>query len=48
MFCYIQAPWGEFVEVPAAMGGKLVEIGAKQGSKINKGDVVAYIERAHE
>ena len=39
---------GEFVEVPAAMGGKLVEIGAKQGSKINKGDVVAYIERAHE
>ena len=48
VFCYIQAPWGEFVEVPAAMGGKLVEIGAKQGSKINKGDVVAYIERAHE
>ncbi len=45
-FCYIQAPWGEFVEVKAALGGKLVEVNAKQGSKIQKGDVVAYIERA--
>lgn len=36
VFCYIQAPWGEFVEVPADMGGKLVEIGAKQGSKVRK------------
>ena len=47
-FCYIQTPWGEFVAVPAALGGKLVEINAKQGSKINKGDVIAYIERNHE
>lgn len=43
--CYLQAPWGEFVEVPAALGGQLVEINAKQGSKINKGDVIAYIQR---
>ena len=44
-FCYILAPWGEFETVPAALGGKLVEINAKQGSKIRKGDVIAYIER---
>ena len=43
--CFVQAPWGEFVEVKAALGGKLVEINAKQGSKLQKGDVIAYIER---
>lgn len=48
VLCYIQAPWGEFVEVPAALGGKLVEINAKRGSKVQKGDVIAYIEREHE
>ena len=46
--CYIQAPWGEIVEVPAAIGGKLVEINAKRGSKVMKGDIIAYIERPHE
>ncbi|WP_337468614.1 biotin/lipoyl-binding protein [Hallella sp.] len=44
-FCWIQAPWGEFVEVKADLGGKLVEINAKQGSKVQKGNMLAYIQR---
>jgi len=44
-FCYIQTSWGHIEPVPAALGGKLVEIAAKQGSKVNRGDVIAYVER---
>ena len=44
-FCYICTPWGEFEAIPAALGGQLVEINAKQGSKVSKGDVIAYIQR---
>jgi pyruvate carboxylase subunit B len=45
-FCYIQAPWGEIVPIPAALGGKLVEVSAKQGAKVRRGDNLAWIERA--
>ena len=45
IFCYILTPWGEFVSIPSALGGQLVEINAKQGSKVGKGDVIAYIQR---
>ena len=44
-FCYIQATWGEFVAVPAALGGKLVEVTAKQGQKVAKGDIIGYVQR---
>lgn len=45
IFCYILTSWGEFVPIPSALGGQLVEINAKQGSKVGKGDVIAYIQR---
>jgi pyruvate carboxylase subunit B len=45
IFCYIQAPWNEIVPIPAAIGGKLVEVSAKQGAKVRRGDNLAWIER---
>lgn len=47
-FCWIQSPWGELVEVKADLGGKLVEINAHQGGKVQKGSVIAYIQREHQ
>ena len=44
-FCYIENNHGQISQLPAAMGGKLVEINAKQGAHVSKGDVIAYIER---
>ena len=44
-FCYIQAKWGEIMPIPAALGGKLVEIAAKQGHQVLRGDIIAWIER---
>ena len=45
IFCHIQAKWGEIIPVPAALGGKVVEIVAKQGKQIRRGDTIAWIER---
>ena len=44
-FCYLQNQFGQVIEIPAALGGKLVEICANQGSKVGKGDTIAYIRR---
>lgn len=44
-FCYIENTHGQISEVPANMGGRLVEICAKQGANVNRGDVIAYIDR---
>lgn len=45
LFCYIENTHGQISEVPANLGGKLVEICAKQGSTVSRGDVIAYIDR---
>ena len=45
-FCYIENTHGQIIELPAALGGKLVEINAKQGARINKVDVIAYVQRS--
>ena len=45
VFCYLQTKWGEIVEIPAAIGGKLVDISVKPGQLIRQGDTIAWIER---
>lgn len=45
VFCYISTPWGEYEKVYASFTGRIVEVCAKQGDIINKGDVIAYLER---
>ena len=45
VLCHINTPWGEIAPVGAALGGRLVEINARQGSHVKRGDVIAYIER---
>lgn len=43
--CYIATPWGTYDKVMANFTGHIVEVCAKQGELVNKGDVLAYIER---
>lgn len=47
-FCYIENNHGQIIELPAALGGQLVEIAVKQGGHVSKGDVIAYIQRPEE
>ncbi len=43
--CYIQTQWGQILPVKAALGGKVVDIAAKQGQKVLRGQTLIWIER---
>ena len=45
VFCTIETSNGRLLSVPADMGGRIVEICAKQGDTVRRGDVIAYIRR---
>ena len=47
-FCYIATPWSTYDKVPANFRGRIIEVCAQQGAVVNKGDVLAYIERVEE
>ena len=45
-FCYFENNYGLVTEIPAALGGQLVDIAVPQGGKVRKGDAIAYLKRA--
>ena len=45
LLCHITTRWGQMEPVYAGFAGRLAEVCAPQGSTVNKGDAVAYIER---
>ena len=47
-FCYISTLWNTFDKVTANFNGRIIEVCAQQGANVNKGDVLAYIERVEE
>ena len=44
-FCYLQNAYGQLIEIPACLGGKLVEICVGQGKKVRKGEAIGYLLR---
>ncbi|KAA6313280.1 hypothetical protein EZS27_035921, partial [termite gut metagenome] len=48
IFCYITTPWGTHEGIKANFTGRIIEVCAKQGGKVGKGDVLAYIERERQ
>ncbi len=46
IYCYILTPWNEILPVAACLGGKLVDICAKQGNHVRRGDTLSWIERS--
>ena len=47
-FCYIATPWSTYDKIAANFTGRIIEVCARQGALVNKGDILAYIERSHE
>jgi len=47
-FCYVSTPWGGFEKVFVGFTGRIVEITAKQGQTVRKGQPIAYLERDKE
>jgi pyruvate carboxylase subunit B len=45
LFCTIITPWGQLQPVATGLGGRIVEICAKQGDIVNRGEIIAYIQR---
>jgi pyruvate carboxylase subunit B len=45
LFCTIITPWGELQPVATGLGGRVVEICAKQGDHVDRGDIIAYLQR---
>ena len=45
LFCTIITPWGELQPVSTGLGGRVVEICARQGEQVRRGDIIAYIQR---
>ena len=46
VLCYLSTSWGEYEKVFTGFTGRIVEICAKQGDIVRKGDVIAYIQRS--
>ena len=44
-FCTIITSWGELQPVSTGLGGRVVEICAQQGAHVNRGDIIAYVQR---
>ena len=40
-----RSPWVEYEKIFANFTGRIVEVCAQQGAVVNKGDVIAYLER---
>ena len=46
LLCHIATRWGQMVPLHTGYAGRLAEVCAPQGSTVQKGDTVVYIERA--